>query len=538
MEPGREQELRVKPDQLRRPPAVELPASTEAVKPLTTIAGQTRAQDALEFGLRMRVEGYNIAVPGAPASGRGMIIHHLVDRAAAQMESPPDWLYLHDFADPRRPRAVAVEAGKAEKLQKGLASVVESCRDELPKALDSDNYSTRRDQVLEPFGEARQAVMEELDRKARSRGIGLNATSMGLVPVALTEDGQPLTADAFNALPEEQRDRITAELNRSQEDVQAALRDVRKIDLDARTALEDLDREITDFVVGPALDELSGEFPEPRIQEHLRSVRDDIRANLASYRRFAESQTHQIPPQMLAQALEEREMLLRRYRANVFVSQTGREGGGAPVVDERHHGYRNLFGWIDYENRFGSMVTDFTRIHPGAVHRANGGFLILQIQDLLSDGRAWLKLKRTLHSHEAGFDDPADLGLPFPVAGLQPEGVPVDLKVILVGTGAIFAMLAAVDPEFDELFRVRAEFEPDVPADRDNTLSYVAFVRRTADEHSLRQFDAGALEEILHHSARLAGRQDRLSARYGLIADLCHESNEVAGRDGADLVSA
>jgi len=241
---------------------------------------------------------------------------------------------------------------------------------------------------------------------------------------------------------------------------------------------------------------------------------------------------------MLAQALEEREMLLRRYGANVFVSHAPREAGGAPVVDERHHGYRNLFGWIDYENRFGSMVTDFTRIHPGAVHRANGGFLILQIQDLLSDGRAWLKLKRTLHAHEAGFDDPADLGIPFPVAGLQPEGVPVDLKVILVGTGAIFALLAAVDPEFDELFRVRAEFEPDVPADEENTLSYVAFVRRTADQHSLRQFDSGALEEILHHSSRLAGRQDRLTARYGLIADLCHESNEAADRDGSALVSA
>lgn len=538
MHPNTPDDLKVSPEMLLRPIPTPLPDTTADVEPLTTIAGQNRAQNAIRFGLKMNVEGFNIAVPGATASGRGMIIHHLVDEAASEMPPPSDWAYLHSFVDPRRPQAVALAPGMGGDLQRGLASLIEVCRNDLPKALESDSYSQRRDKVLEPFGAQRQARMEELEQLARSRNVALNATPMGLVPIAIDDEGQPLTSDAFNALSEERRTEITVELTGVQEELQVALRDVRRFDLDARTAVQALDKETTEFVVGPLLDDLDRRFPEERVREHLKAVREDISENLASYRRFGESQGEQVPPQVLAQAVEEREMLLRRYGANLFVTHGEEPAERAPVIDERHYGFRNLFGWIDYENRQGTMVTDFTRIHPGAIHRANGGFLILQILDLLADPRAWVKLKRTLQTHEARFEDPSDIGIGFPVASLQPEGVPIDIKVIVVGTGMTFAMLASVDPEFDELFRVRAEFEPDVPADQENIDSYVAFVRRTADENSLRHFDSGALEEIVRHSSRLAGRQDKLTARYGLIADLCHESNRSADEVSADLVSA
>ncbi len=530
--------LEVDPGALRRPLPAPLPATTAEIEPLDTIAGQERARKAITFGLAMTADGYNIAVSAAPSSGRTLIIHHLVDGVAKDLPAAPDWVYLHNFSDPRHPRVAALAPGTGAELQRGLSLLADTCRHALPRAFENEAYTDQREQALEPFGKQRQEGMQRLEKHAREAGFGLNATQTGILPVPLAPDGNPLSGDAFARLPEEERAERTKQAKAVQDEIQSTLRDIRRIDSEARTEVEKLDRNTAHELIRPVLDDLRSRFHGQGVDDHLDAIRDDVFANLETYHRFAESAQSSTPPQLVAQSIEEREALLRRYDVNLFVSRTDDDSPGGPVVDERHHGYRNLFGWVDYENRFGTMTTDFTRIHPGAIHRANGGFLILQLQDVFSDPRSWTSLKRALKTREARFEDPAESGIPFPVAALQPEGVPLEVKVVLVGPPQTFAIFDAGDPELAELFKVRAEFEPDVPADAENMASYVAFVRKTVDDFELLHFDASALEAIVRYGSILAGRQDRFSARYGMVEDLCHESDQTARSEGVQTVAA
>ena len=515
-----------------------LPASTADIEPLDRVTGQDRALEAIAFGLAVDAEGYNIAVSGPPSSGRNTAVHLLVDEAAAAKPPVQDWCYLHNFDEAYRPRSVALPSGLGDDLRRELAQLVDVIRKEIPKAFESDSYQERSRQTLAPFTTEREEALGALRRTADEHGFLVNVTPMGFVSAPRGRDGAPIPAEQINQLSEDQRQELDERGRRVQESVSDTVRDLRRLDTRAREAIETLDKDVTRFVVGPLLDDLRGKYPQPDLVKHFNAIEADILANIETLKAATpqgRDQTQLGPPGV---ADDERERLFRRYEVNLFITHGDEPAKGAPVIDERQPTYYNLFGRLDYQPRFGSLTTDFTLIRPGALHTANGGYLILQAPDLLSDPRSWIKLKRSLKSKQIRVEDIGEVLTPLPTVNLVPEPIPLDLKVILVGPQHMLAMLEAVDPDFSELFKIRAEFEPDAANDESATRSYASFVRRACDVCSLRQFERGALVEVLRYGNRLAGRQDRLSTRYGTIADLSEEANQLAHNEEATVVTA
>jgi predicted ATP-dependent protease len=531
--PGPTETLALEPRQLRA--SFTVPGTID--RTLAGIAGQDRARRAIAFGLAMGVEGYNIAISGAPQSGRNRLLQEELGPVAAGQHPAPDWVYVFNFSDPRRPRAISMPPGMGDDLQRRMAALAEVCRTTLPAAFASDSYEGRLRQVLAPIEQAREQAIEGLQQLARGLGFVVNPTPMGLLAAPLKADGTPMQAEEFAALPPAEQHPLEQRGAKVQEAIADSLRVFRRLDVEARERMVAVDREVTRFVVGPILDEVREQFGEYGLESHLKAIEEDIGKSIDIFKRFAGPILEKVPPQMVQQFTEEREALLFRYGVNLFVTHGDDGGRGAPVVDERHPTYHNLFGRVEFENRMGTLVTDFLHIRPGAIHLANGGYLCLQAQELFADPRSWPRLKSALKTREVRFDDPSE-GMPFAVINLAPEGIPLSLKVILVGPPMLFAILDYVDPEFAQFFKVRAEFEPDTEADDDAIGTYAAFIRQTIDECQLRPFGPDAVAAILEHGTRLAGRQDRLSTQLGLIADLCHEANHFANAAGHATVDA
>jgi predicted ATP-dependent protease len=523
------------PGQLRSTiPPDALPPSTTEIESLKHVTGQARAQEAIAFGVGLDGEGYNIVVSGQSASGRNTAVRLIVDEAAAARPPVSDWCYLHNFTDAHRPVAAALPPGLGAGLQRDLGRLVDACRNEIPKAFESESYQERTNKVLEPIGQARDHALAEMQRTAARQGFAVSVTPMGFVAVPIGQDGRPLAPEVVASLPTELRNAIEQRGSAVEEAVTATIRELRKLDAQAHEAIETLDRDVLRFVVGHILDDLREKYAQYGLADHLQAIEADIVANLEQYKRFTQAMLQQLPAHLVSQATDERDQLLARYSVNLFVTQGA--GGGAPVEDERNPTYFNLFGRIDYQARFGSFVTDFTQIHAGAVHRANGGFLILQLEELLTDGRAWMMLKRALKSREVRVEGIGELWMPLPATNLVPAAIPLSVKVILIGQPLTVALLSILDPDFPELFKVRAEFEPDSDCDAATIGAYAAFVCRTTETCSLMPFTREALAEVVHYGNRLAGRQDRLTTRYGAIADLCQEANSFARNAGAAQV--
>lgn len=513
-----------------------VPASTREIAPLDHLAGQDRALEAIRFGLDVTADGYNIIVSGPMSSGRNTAVAQMVSVVAPGRPTPGDWFYLYSFADPYRPRAASLPAGLGVPFQRDMARLAEACRTQLPAAFEDDSYQDRSQKVLEPIAAQRDRLLEELQQVAARNGFTVSVTPMGFVAMPVGQDGRPFAPEVLASLPQELRETIQGKGAIVEEAIQATVREFRRLDSEAHVAVDSLDRDVLKFVVGHVLDELRQAYGTyDGIGTHLDAIERDIAENLGQYKGFTHTAIQQLPPQLVAQAIEEREQLLRRYGVNLFVSHPD-ANAGAPIVREQHPTYFNLFGRVDYEARMGAMTTDFTRIRPGSAHQANGGYLIIQLEELLTDARAWLMLKRALKTHEVRVEGIGDLVMPFPTVNLVPEPMPFHAEVILVGQPQMVALLEALDPDFPQLFKARAEFEPDVPADDENLAAYTAFVRRVTDTCSLPPFDADALAEVIHYGHRLAGRQDRLSSRYGAIADLCEEAAREARAPGQDEV--
>ena len=519
-------------------PDDRLPGSTAEIDPLQAVAGQTRALDAIAFGLDMHADGYNIASSGPQGSGRNTAVRLLVAERAKDKRLADDWVYLHNFADPYRPRAVRLDAAQGDDLQRAMAALIETIESDLPAAFESDSYQERSVELLAPVNARREEALAFLNNAAQELGFAVNATPAGFAPIPLGQDGQPLAAEAFRQLPEATRQEFEQRAKQVQDVIVTAVRELRSIDQDARAAIRARDAEVGRFAIQHNLDELRVAFPGPELAVYIDEVEKDVIANLDVLRRQSGETSAASPPggPPAGPRPDSRGRVLRRYEVNLFVTHGDEPPDRAPVVEESQPTYYNLFGRLDYETQFGSVTTDFTQIRPGALHMANGGYLVLQAEDLMADPRSWLKLKRSLKDQQVRVEDTSDMGLPLPRLHLVPEPIPLDVKVVLVGSPMTIGMLDVLDPDFAALFKIRAEFEPDTPVEADTIAAYAAFICREADLCS-QHFDRSAMREVLRFGNRLATRQDRLSTQYSVIADLCQEAHQLAHNSDAEIVN-
>ncbi len=498
---------------------------------LKTIIGQKRAVRALQFGLGIKNAGYNIYVAGPRGTGRTTAIEHFLEAVARDQPVPGDWGYVNNFSDSYRPNALHLPPGQAKLLQTDMKNLIEEVQQEIRNAFASEEYAARRKKMAETFQQRRDEIFKALDRQAREAGFLIQVSPIGLMTIPVRE-GKPLSEEEFLTLTEEERDVIVEKQKPLQAELQTALRQAKSLDREATEAIRRLDQEVARFALSLLIDELQEKYRQvAEVVPYLDEVQNDILANLADFREEPDDDQS-------AQAMPKgaRRSPFRKYQVNVLVDNGQRQG--APVVVELNPTYINLFGRIEQEAQFGTLITDFTIIREGSLHRANGGYLVLPIDEVLRNPFAWDSLKRALRNQEIVIEDATEKYGLLSTKGLRPEPVPLDIKVILLGQPQLYYLLHNYDEDFSELFKVKADFDTEMARTDKNMRDYAAFVCTLCETEGLKHLDSSALATVVEHGSRLAGDQERLSTRFGEIADFIREANYYAGQEDAPLVTA
>jgi len=518
-------------DKLRRicDPKVLGCETTEELEPLETIIGQERAVRALEFGLGIKELGFNIYVAGPPGTGKTTAVKRFLEEIAKDKPVPPDWCYVNNFRDPYRPRALRLPPGRGRELQKDMRSLVEGARREIPKAFESDEYAAQREETVQGFQKQRQELLSQMGEKAKAEGFLLQMSPMGLLIIPMME-GKPLSEEEFKALSPEVREKLLRKRESLQEELKKAMRQVTGLDKKANEALQELDRQVALYAVGHLVSELMEKYRDlPEVVDYLREVRDDIVENLSQFREGGQ-------PAPAFPVPGAKDLPFRRYEVNVMVDNS--ELKGAPVVMELNPTYNNLFGRIEKETQFGALVTDFTMIREGSLHRANGGYLVLPAEEVLRNLFSWDSLKRALRNREIAVEEAGErLGF-IATKSLRPDPIPLDTKVVLIGQPTLYYLLYTLDEDFSELFKVKADFDTRMDRTDENIRDYAAFVCTLCCEENLKHLDASALAKLIEHSSRLAEDQEKLSARFGEISDIVREASFYATQEGSPYVTA
>ncbi|HEX8967849.1 MAG TPA: ATP-binding protein, partial [Chloroflexota bacterium] len=505
--------------------------TTAEVTPLEGTVGQDRGVDALALGLALDTSGFHVYVAGQSGSGRATTVRTLVSRQAAGNPPAPDWCYLYNFSQPAQPIAVDLPPGQGPRLARDLDDLVADARREIPRAFEGEQYQQRRADITRELAQQRESLFEQVRSLAEQLGFAVEFTPTGIVTVPLLEPGKPLTEDAFKLLPDNKQAEIRAngqELSQRTDEVLLAMRRAQRA---SHERLHALDREVVGFAVGHLLDALRASYTSvPAVIHHLDALQADLVAHVDDFRTSeAEREDGQMPALMPERAYD-------RYGANVIVSNDPADG--APVVFEPNPTYYNLLGRVDYRASIGAMVTDFHFIRAGALHRANGGYLILQARDVLLSPYAWDALKRALRDGELRIENLGEQFSVFPTATLKPAPVPLHVKVVLIGDLQTYTLLHQLDPDFPRLFKIKAQFGPDMPRSPDTMHAYAAFVSGQARARGLLAFGADAVARIIEQGARLAEHQERLATHFEAIGDLLVESELRARQSGATQVQA
>ncbi len=524
--------FRLNPEQLRwHCPPEQLQFETTADLPdLMDAVGQERALRSLEFGLGVQENGFNLYISGETGTGRTSTIRNLLRQRAKDEPTPEDWLYVYNFKDQESPVSISLPAGGGVQFVSEMKEFVEGIKLDIPKSLESKEYEARRAEIIERYQESNNNLFEALENQAESMGFALQRTVSGLVVVPQKE-GNNFTQDEYDALSEEDRKKLDDDGKVLTEQLNELLRQVRDNEKATKEQLALADRELGTSSLAHRLDPLREKYAQvPRVLAYLEAVQEDILKNLDDFKPQ--------PPQSQIPGIKtgRPEPSFERYEVNLLVDN--HETSGAPIVFESNPTYNNLFGRIEHVMQYGGVAaTDFTMIKAGALHRANGGYLVIDAREMLINPFVWDSLKRCIRTGDIRIEDVMEQYRFMTVVSLKPEAVPLRSKIILVGTPWIYYLLYYQDPDYRKLFKVRAEFDSLVTRTPEVIHEYALFVATLCRDKNLLHFDRGGLACLLEYTARMVDDQQKLSARFMEIADFVREASFWAERDGHLLIT-
>jgi lon-related putative ATP-dependent protease len=525
------------PEQLcRECDPAQFPFQTTAeLEELSEVIGQPRAIEALQFGIGITREGYNLYCLGPAGVGKYFIARQFLERQAAGEAVPPDWCYINNFEQPQKPLALRLPPGQGAVIRSDIEQLVEELRSAIPAAFESEDYRTRKQVIETELKERHEKAFEEVRRKGEQKGIGLLRTPTGLV-FAPMKGSEVLDPDEFEKLSEEERRRLESDVGALQRELQAAMQDAPRWEKEGREKIKDLNREVTNFAVGHLIDTLRKKYTDlPEIRKHLDAIEQDVIENVEEFLKPAES------PLAALIGIPQRHVpkgspFFRRYETNLLVDHSHQHG--APIVYEDNPTFQNLTGQVEYTAQFGALVTDFNLIRAGALHRANGGYLILEARKLLQHPYAWEGLKRALQSAEIRIESLGEMLGVVSTVTLQPQRIPLQVKVVLLGERVLYYLLSQYDPEFSELFKVAADFEDRMERTPETCTLYARLIGTLAKSEELLPFDRTAVARIMEQSARLADDSERLSTHSRALLDLLREADYWARVNHRSAVSA
>lgn len=519
--------------------------TTEEIQKSKTVIGQERLISSIEFGVDIQKEGYNIFALGPNETNKQGHIRHFLEEKAGDKSTPPDICYVNNFENRYKPSALMLPPGRGIDLKREMDQLIEDLVPTLNSAFETEEYQNRRQALQDEVQQEQEQTFEDLQKKAREKGLALIRTPAGF-SFAPVKDGDVMDEKELQDLSDEEKKRLEEETEKLQEELQKLIRKLPANKREVRERQKELDREIATYAVKELFNNIRDLFSElDEVQEFLDDVELDIVENVQAIMNSQDQQgqsqgqgTGNLLQMMSGQQRQKQNSssnpVLDRYRVNVLVDNS--ETGGAPVVYEDNPSYKNLVGRVEYQSRLGALTTNFNLIKPGALHKANGGYLILDARRVLLEPFAWEGLKRALISGKLKIESMGESYSMISTVSLEPEPVDLDIKVVLLGERMLYYMLCRLDPDFNSLFKVEAEFEDELDCTEENYRLYTRLLTGLIEKKNLRHFSKNAIARVIEQSSRMVGDNEKLSAKTEEISDLLLESDHWAKQNGNDVV--
>ncbi|MGE0624289.1 MAG: Lon protease family protein [Pseudomonadales bacterium] len=508
--------------------------TTEALADLEEIVGQERALEAIRFGMSIRAKGFNLYALGESGSGRHSVVEQLVRTQAAGEPVPADYCYVFNFQNPNAPEALKLPAGRGRSLRDDMRQLVEELKNSVPQALESDEYRARRQEFEDAFRQQQGRAFEALQAEAEAQNVRLLRTPAGFA-FAPMRNGEVIDPESYNKLPEAEQQAIEQVVTGLQEKLDDLIQQLPRWRREMLHAIRDLNRDVVMSVVGQLVAEIRSRYEElPEVLAYLDGIQADIVDHADQFGREEESM-----PMLAGMLMGEKEQsapFMNRYQVNVLIDNSDQQG--APVVILDNPTFPNLVGTVEHQVQLGALVTDFTMVRAGALHEANGGYLVLDARKLLMQPYAWEGLKRMLRSREIHIESLGQALSLMSTVALEPERIPLDAKVVLVGDRYLYYLLCQYDEEFNELFKVAADFEDQMSRGADDTRAFAGFLGTFARREGIKPLAASAVGRLVEHASRMADDSEKLSTRFGRIADIVREADFRARQAGNGAITA
>jgi lon-related putative ATP-dependent protease len=508
--------------------------TTDDLEPIDGLVGQERAVNAIKLGFSIAAKGYNIYAAGSKGCGKTSYAVDCAKKHAKTKPTPSDYCYVYNFNDPKKPNSIKFEAGKGKIFKDDMDTLSAFLENEIPKAFLSEQFEHDKSDIMKNYQGKRDGLMDEMEEIAASYDFGVKTTNTGIYFMPIV-DGKIIGEDQYDMLEENLKSKFSKHSDIIQDKAAEIMRLIKDHEKHAKSDILELEYKVGLCTISKTIEDLKLKYEDnKRVVDYLDMVKDDVLDNIEDFVETDEDE-EQLQAMLPWVSKKTEESVLNKYKVNLFIDNGTLEG--APVINDFNPTYYNLTGEIEYDNEFGNLVTDFMKIKPGLLHKANGGFLILQASDLLTHDKSWDALRLALKTSEIEVS-PIREQLSNMTQALKPEPIPLDIKIVLAGPGMYYDMLCDFDDDFEELFKVFAEFDYEMDFSDENVLKFASYVKRfTAKEKTL-PFDKSAVSEIIKQSLRLSERRDKLSTQFGFLNVIMEEAVLYAGIENLKAVDA
>ena len=492
------------------------------------IIGQDRAVRSLDFGLNIDNPGYNIYLAGVFGTGKTTLAREMLEKKATREPVPSDWCYVHNFKKPDCPQALELPAGKGKEFKKDLELQVENSIAHISQVFEGEDFEYKKNQILTMFVEETNRMYIKADEEARTYGFTISRNQNGISSVPL-KNGEALSQEEYRNMSEEERDELMKRSSLVQEKLNEAFRQYRELEKDIKAQIKELEQETARSVIAPNFNKLLKKYRTfGKLITYLEDIQQDLLENLELFTKPEEPSSFNLFRHVSRRSLE------RRYQVNLAIDNSGLKH--APVIFETNPTYSNLFGQIEYEGEFGILATDFTKIKAGSIHQANGGYLLLHVYDIVRNFYVWDSLKRVLKNQAINLESISRMMGISNTETLQPEPIPANIKVILIGEPIYYYLLYAYDEEFQKLFKIRADFDVEMERSRKHVSDYARLISSVCENEKLRHFTPGAVARVVDYGSRMADDRNKLTTLFNRLVEIIYEANSWAKRDGSELV--
>ena len=491
--------------------------TTEELQPIKTGIGQDRGIQALEFGIQIDVKGYNLYLEGPGGVGKTMYTKNYLNEIAAKKKVPNDWCYIYNFDNPNEPISVSLPAGQGKEFKESMDGFIKEIKKDIRKTFNADDFEKEKALIKKEFEEKRSLLMDDLNKKAEGYNFQVKSAQNGIYMMPIV-DGKPIEEEDFDKLDEKLKQEYEEKSIIVQEEIMNVIGKIKEIERASDKRISEWQSNIALMTVNVHINYLKSKYKRnKKINKFLNDVKQDVLKNIPVFLEDEPKQQPNVPPQMAKSSDP-----CLNYRVNLFVDNSAREG--APVIMDSNYAYHNIFGKLEYENYYGALKTDHTMLKSGLLHQANGGYIIFQAKDLLSNIACYEALKKALRVKELSIDNVQDHRSSMVMVSLKPEPIPLDLKVILIGNSEIYHTLLAMDSDFKKLFKIKVEFEDDAPINEENALKLARFVHGFCAQEELPHLDKTAMARIIEYSSKLAGDHKKLSTRFNDLSQIIGEA--------------